>query len=88
MPDLRVDGNGDTPGFHVPWRRASCNGDNRIKRVLVTGVLMLAFGAGCSPEVGSERWCNRMDETPKGDWTLNETKDYARYCLLGDDKDE
>lgn len=55
---------------------------------LATGILMLGLAAGCSPEVGTERWCDRMQEKPKGDWTLEETTDYGRYCLLGTEKEE
>lgn len=36
----------------------------------------------CEPEVGSEAWCENMDETPKGDWTANQAADYARHCLF------
>jgi len=43
---------------------------------------------GCSPEVGTERWCGKMDKKPKGEWTLEETRDYARYCVLGTEKEE
>jgi hypothetical protein len=38
--------------------------------------------AACQPEVGSQAWCESMDETPKGDWTANEAADYARHCLF------
>lgn len=37
---------------------------------------------GCSPKVGSEAWCKKMKETPKGDWTANEAADFAKHCLL------
>ena len=36
----------------------------------------------CAPEVGSDRWCEQMEEKPKGDWTANEAADYAKHCLL------
>jgi hypothetical protein len=46
-------------------------------------MLLLAAGlAGCSPEVGSEAWCKAMSEKPKGDWTANETADYAKHCVF------
>jgi len=38
--------------------------------------------SGCSPEVGSERWCAQMKEKPKGEWTVNEAKQFARHCIL------
>jgi len=45
--------------------------------------LVLAFAvAGCAPEVGSEAWCNKLKEKPKGDWTANEAGDFAKHCLL------
>ena len=42
---------------------------------------VLALGA-CSPEVGSEDWCEDMKEKPKGDWSANEAADFARHCIL------
>ena len=38
--------------------------------------------AACSPEVGSEEWCNDMKEKAKGDWTANEASDFAKNCVL------
>ncbi|WP_333609137.1 DUF3012 domain-containing protein [Arsukibacterium sp.] len=46
--------------------------------IIVSTVLL----SGCSPEVGSKKWCEAMQKKPKGDWTVNDTKDFARYCLL------
>jgi hypothetical protein len=44
---------------------------------------LVAVGlAGCEPDVGSEAWCTQMDDTPKGDWSVNEAADYAKHCLL------
>ena len=36
----------------------------------------------CSPELGSDKWCDQMKAKPKGDWTANEVADYAKHCLL------
>ena len=46
--------------------------------------LLLALGAlaACAPEVGSEAWCERLADTPRGDWTANQALDYARHCLI------
>ena len=43
--------------------------------------------AACAPEVGSDAWCENMDEKSKGDWTANEATDYAKNCVFksGDD---
>jgi hypothetical protein len=56
----------------------------RMNRLLTRlAMLVLAAGlAGCSPEVGSEAWCKAMSEKPKGDWTANETADYAKHCVF------
>lgn len=48
----------------------------------ITLVLLVFFLAGCSPEIGSERWCKKMETTPKGEWTLNSAKVYAENCVF------
>jgi len=54
--------------------------------------LLLAIAAtifllsGCAPEVGSKEWCDDMKEKPKGDWTANEAKDFAKHCIFKDDE--
>ena len=50
-----------------------------MKKILViTAALMLAACA----EPGSERWCAKMSEKPKGDWSANEAGTYAKHCLV------
>jgi outer membrane biogenesis lipoprotein LolB len=36
----------------------------------------------CAPKVGSPEWCEKMDAKPKGDWSLNEAKDYTKHCVF------
>lgn len=48
---------------------------------IVAVVLTLGLSA-CSPEVGSEDWCNELKEKPKGDWTANEASDFAKHCVF------
>ena len=50
--------------------------------ILMVSVLLLA---GCAPEVGSKKWCEQLAEKPKGDWTANEAKDYAKHCVFRSD---
>lgn len=45
-------------------------------------VCVFALLSGCSPEVGSEKWCANMKEKPKGDWTASEAKDFAKHCIF------
>lgn len=46
-------------------------------------LILALFGlTACSPEVGSEAWCEQLKEKPKGEWTANEAGDYAKHCLF------
>lgn len=49
--------------------------------IALSGLLVTA----CSPEVGSDKWCQNMEAKPKGDWTANEATDYAKHCLFKTD---
>ncbi|WP_136807666.1 DUF3012 domain-containing protein [Desulfosediminicola flagellatus] len=56
----------------------------RIKSVLSTliaAAFVLTLSA-CAPEVGSEKWCTQMKEKPKGEWSANETADFAKHCIF------
>ena len=48
--------------------------------LFVTTLIVVLIG--CSPEVGSDEWCQDMKEKPKGDWTASETADYAKHCVF------
>jgi len=51
----------------------------------LSATITLAFLASmtaCSPEVGSDQWCNKMKETPKGEWSMNDAGDFTKHCLL------
>ncbi len=48
----------------------------------VTIFLFVSILFACAPEVGSEAWCEDMDEKPKGDWSSNEAADYAKNCVF------
>ncbi|MEH6578165.1 MAG: DUF3012 domain-containing protein [Amphritea sp.] len=57
-------------------------------RVIKSSVMVITLGLavfalqGCSPEVGSKEWCADLEEKPKGDWSANEAKDFAKNCIL------
>ena len=53
----------------------------RCLAAVLLSVLAVAV-AGCSPAVGSGKWCASMKEKPKADWTANELADFAKHCLL------
>ena len=54
-----------------------------MKKVVYLGAFAAAMLlGGCSPEVGSKAWCEAMDKKPNGDWTMNETAEYAKNCVF------
>jgi hypothetical protein len=52
-----------------------------MKKLLILTFTLVLLSA-CSPEVGSQAWCDGMKDKPKGDWTANEAADYAKHCLF------
>jgi len=55
-----------------------------MNKVIMTmlGLAVILTMTGCTPEVGSEKWCKMMEEKPSGDWTANEAADYGKHCLF------
>ncbi len=53
--------------------------------LLRPAILLIAALAlvACEPEVGSAEWCKALEEKDQGKWTLDETSDYTKYCVLG-----
>lgn len=52
-------------------------------------IIILAYSAflaiplwGCTPEIGSDKWCANLKEKPSSDWTMNEATDYAKHCIM------
>ena len=53
-----------------------------MKNLIAVTLTALCLVA-CAPKSGTEKWCDNMDDTPKGDWSTNDAKAYAQYCVLG-----
>lgn len=54
-----------------------------MKKFMLSCFILSTFVlSGCSPKVGSVEWCEMMQKKDKGEWTLQETKDYAKHCLF------
>ncbi len=55
-----------------------------MKKITVYLIVLgqLLFATACSPEVGSEAWCESIAEKPKGEWTANEAASYTKYCFF------
>lgn len=52
-----------------------------MKKLLFLSVLLTQLLA-CSAEVGSKEWCKDLKQKPKGEWSANEARDYAKNCLF------
>lgn len=52
-----------------------------ILRFLLSVSALIVLSA-CSPEVGSEAWCEDLKEKDKGAWTLDESAAYAKSCIF------
>lgn len=56
-----------------------------MKVLLARTLALLAvfsFLSACSPEVGSEEWCEDLKAKDKTKWTLEEAGDFAKHCVL------
>jgi hypothetical protein len=49
-----------------------------VARSLIFAVAVVA----CSPEVGSDKWCAKIKETDKGQWTADDASNYAKHCIF------
>ncbi len=47
--------------------------------VLVAGIILLV---ACSPEPGSEKWCEEKKNQPKSEWSGSDAATFARNCIL------
>lgn len=53
-----------------------------MKMGIVSMIVIVLALVACD-RVGSEAWCKKLEEKPKGQWTLDETGDFTKYCILG-----
>ena len=51
--------------------------------ITVSAMAILLVGCDSKPAVGSDKWCEAMGKKPKTEWTLEETGDYTKHCVLG-----
>lgn len=51
-------------------------------------VMLIALALGACDRVGSDAWCKNQKEKPAGEWTLNDTENYTKYCVLGMDSEK
>ncbi len=48
--------------------------------VACIGVGLVGLSA-CSPEVGSEKWCQEMKQKDKVTWTAEEVAEFTKSCV-------
>lgn len=46
-------------------------------------IAITGLAAGCGPEVGSEEWCEDFEQTAAADITAEDSQNYAKHCILG-----
>ena len=51
-----------------------------MKRSLL--VLTLLVLTGCSPQPGSESWCEAKREQAKSEWSASDLGTYTKHCLV------
>lgn len=47
--------------------------------ILMAGMVMLT---ACGGAPGSEKWCEKMQEQPKSQWTAEDAKTFTTHCIL------
>lgn len=52
------------------------------KHLIIGAITVFTLLSACSPEVGSQKWCEAMKEKPKGEWTANEATEFAKSCVF------
>ena len=50
--------------------------------VVVAAIAVLLGSFACAPEVGSDGWCEQMNDKSKGDWSANDAASYAKHCVF------
>ncbi|QFT54555.1 DUF3012 domain-containing protein [Microbulbifer sp. THAF38] len=56
--------------------------------VLICSAAALVALTACEPKRGSDAWCEKMDKVPKGQWTLDDGRDYTKYCVFNQKPEE
>jgi hypothetical protein len=50
--------------------------------MILSIVMLAATQVACEPEVGSDAWCEKLADTPKGDWSTNDALAFAENCVI------
>ncbi|MCG9676970.1 DUF3012 domain-containing protein [Vibrio sp. Isolate23] len=52
-----------------------------MKRLIVILATGFALNA-CKAEVGTQDWCDNMQEKPKSEWNAQGALDFAKHCVF------
>jgi hypothetical protein len=58
-----------------------------ISMIIALTLFLTLSLTGCD-RVGSEAWCEKQGQKPKGEWTMEEAGDYTKYCVLHMDSEK
>jgi len=50
--------------------------------IAITMLFACMLMSSCASKVGSDAWCAKLKDTSKADWSLNDTKNYAKHCVF------
>lgn len=54
-----------------------------MNKTLVSLSALFLF-TGCQQEIGTQAWCDSMDQKSKGEWSAQNAVDYTKHCVLLD----
>ena len=54
--------------------------DHPIRAAVILVSLLIAIA--CSPQVGSDKWCEEMKNTHKADWSTNDAAAFTKHCVF------
>lgn len=55
-----------------------------MKAIIIASIASIAclLMSSCATKVGSDAWCKKLKNTSKAEWSFNDTKNYAKHCIL------
>ncbi|UPQ89589.1 DUF3012 domain-containing protein [Vibrio sinaloensis] len=52
-----------------------------MKKYLVA-LLVIPMLFACQDEVGTQAWCDNLNDTPKSEWNAQNALDFAKHCVF------
>jgi hypothetical protein len=64
------------------------NEESISMKIQFAGLIVVGLLLSACERVGSDAWCEKLGERPKGEWTGDEKKQHTKYCVLGFDSEK